>query len=318
MKALLVLLAVHSMAVPAAADQPSDSKPTINLPHNCIGNYPEAAVKADAEGTTLVTFTIAADGSVKDPKIAKSSGNADLDAASLQCVSGWQYVPAGRGGAAVEAAWQANVQWKMHGGTDYRLMAHCARFHALTAGMFSGISGLTVLTYRVMPTGLLSDIAVAKSSGDKSLDDAALTCLHDIHYNNEDLDIPQSGIPGHALIDWDSEFQRGSRPLEQPFPQGLAPPTLLPGPSCEAMDRARRPEHDGETALKFTIATDGSVRDIAVTQSSGTAALDEATKTCVAGWHFIAANTGGVPYAVKWSLRVLWRAGQPPAEMLQL
>jgi len=188
----------------------------------------------------------------------------------------------------------------------------------LTAQMFSGVSGVTVLTYRVMPNGFLSDVAVAKSSGDKSLDDAALTCLHDLHYNTQELDIPQTGIPGHALLDWQSEYRRGSLPLEQPFPQDLTPPTLLPGPPCEEMDRARQPKHDGETALKFTIATDGSVRDITVTQSSGTSALDEATKTCVAGWHFIPAHNVGVPYAVKWTFRVLWRAGQPPAGMQQL
>jgi TonB family protein len=145
-----------------------------------------------------------------------------------------------------------------------------------------------------------------------------VACLHEAHYNNTELDIPESGIPGHALMDWESEFLRGSLPLDQPFPPRITPPTLLPGSRCEEMERARAPNHDGETALKFTIATDGSVRDIAVMQSSGTAKLDEATKICVAGWHFIPAHDGGVPYAVKWTFRVLWRAGQPPAGMQDL
>jgi len=311
--ALTFLAAMASAPANAAAEQAptSDSGPRIALPHNCMSYYPEAAVRANAEGSAIVAFTIAADGSVKDPKITKSSGNTDLDAASLQCVSGWQYTPARRGGVAVDAPWQAAVQWKMHGGFDYRLMAHCARFHELTAQMFFRISGVSVLTYRVMPNGMLSDIAVAQSSGDKSLDDAALTCLQEMHYDTDELDIPAAGIPGHALIDWRSEYLRGV-PLVPPFPPGLTPPILLPGRPCEDMAHAKGPIHDGETALEFTIATDGSVRDVIVTQSSGTPALDEVTKTCIAGWRFTPASDGAVPYAVKWTFKVIWRAGRPP------
>jgi len=304
-------LVIAAAVSPASAEQAPDSAPKIALPHNCVNYYPEAAVRANAEGTAIVAFTIGADGFVKEPKIEKSSGNADLDAASLQCVAGWQYIPARRGGAAVDAPWKTMVQWKMHGGVDYRLMAHCARFHELTGKMFSGISGVTVLTYRVMPNGMLDDIAVAQSSGDKGLDDATQNCLREMRYNAQELDIPTTGIPGHAVMDWQSEYRRGV-PLAPPFPPGLTPPVPLASGPCEDMVRAKEPTRDGETALEFTVATDGSVRDVTVTRSSGTPALDEATKTCVAGWRFDPASDGDVPYAVKWTFSVLWRAGQPP------
>ena len=93
-------LVIAAAVSPASAEQAPDSEPKIALPHNCVNYYPEAAVRANAEGTAIVAFTIGADGFVKEPKIEKSSGNADLDAASLQCVTGWQYIPARRGGAA--------------------------------------------------------------------------------------------------------------------------------------------------------------------------------------------------------------------------
>jgi periplasmic protein TonB len=315
----LVFLLLAVTAAPAAADQApvADSGPKIALPHNCISYYPEAALRADAEGTAVVAFSITAGGLVKASKIAKSSGNADLDAASLQCVSGWQYVPAKRGGVAVEAPWQAAVQWKLHGGSDYRMMAHCASFHALTAAMFTGIPGVTVLTYRVMPNGTLSDLAVSRSSGDKSLDDAALSCLRGMRYNAEELDIPAEGIPGHALMDWQSEYRRGV-PLAPPYPPGLTPPILLPGKPCEAMAHVKGPAHDGVTAVDFTVATDGSVHDVTLAQSSGNPALDKAMTTCAAGWYFSPANDGGVPYAIKWGFKMEWRAGQPPADVNKL
>jgi TonB family protein len=310
--ALAVLAALA--ARPAAADQApaSDTEPSPASPHNCITYYPEAAVKAGAEGVATVAFTIAADGSVKDARIDKSSGNADLDAASLACTSQWRYTPARHGGVAVDAPWKANVQWKMHGGTDYRMMAHCARFHALTAQMLSGISGVTALTYRVMPNGTLGDIAVAQSSGDKSLDDAALSCLHDMHYNTENLDIAAEGIPGHALMDWRSEYLRGV-PLTPPYPPDLTPPVPLAGKPCDKMTAATRGAiHDGETVVEFTIATDGSVRDVELTHASGNSALDDATKDCVAADRFMPANDKGVPYAVKWWVKVEWHAGRGP------
>ena len=86
-------------------------------PHNsCPARryYPPAAIRLNAQGTTLVSFQVATDGSVHDPKVAQSSGSTDLDQASIDCVSQWRYSVATRQGQPVEFEWRAKFNWRLH------------------------------------------------------------------------------------------------------------------------------------------------------------------------------------------------------------
>jgi len=307
--ALAFLAAMVSSQAAAEQAPAPDLRPSGNVPHNCVTYYPEAAVRANAEGTTIMAFTVTSDGSVKDMVIDKSSGNADLDAATIRCVAQWHYMPAKRDGVAIETPWKAAIQWKLRGGSDYRLAARCAHYHALTAQMVTGIDGTTALTFRAMPDGTLSNVAVARSSGDASLDDAALRCLRDQHYTAAELDIPADGIPGHALMDWRSQYQR-SIPLVPPFPPNLMQPAAIPHKPCTKQNLpAPPPSSQGKTKLQFTIATDGSVQDVSLKESSGSTPLDNAATACVATWRYMPAMDDGVPLAVQWTVEVDWRQG---------
>ncbi|MEI9932323.1 MAG: energy transducer TonB [Rhizomicrobium sp.] len=71
-------------------------------------------------GITLLGFTISADGTVKDAKVLKSSGNNELDNASLKCASSWLYKPATEDGVPVQTPWQANVSWRIPDSPEVR------------------------------------------------------------------------------------------------------------------------------------------------------------------------------------------------------
>jgi protein TonB len=102
-------------APPPVVHQAVSTPVSIGRPHVCGGNfYPETSVRLNEEGTAMVSFKVTPDGSVTDASIAKSTGFPRLDEATISCVGHWKYKPATQDGNAVEMAWQANVQWKLH------------------------------------------------------------------------------------------------------------------------------------------------------------------------------------------------------------
>lgn len=161
----------------------------VGRPHECSGFYPPEAIAAHAEGSAVLEFTVATDGSTKDVKIRSSSGNADLDAASLACVATWRYRPATRDGAPIEAPWQAKVMWAIPtdaspppvpGRTSYTVPpteldpSHdCSAYYPAGA---NGASGDVGVSFLVDARGALWDLKVTRSSGNADLDRAAVAC----------------------------------------------------------------------------------------------------------------------------------------------
>jgi TonB family protein len=75
--------------------------------------YPASAIAANIEGKVQLSFRIKTNGSVAHVVIVKSSGNADLDSASIRCVKTWHYRPATRNGKKVEVPWQVMVGFRI-------------------------------------------------------------------------------------------------------------------------------------------------------------------------------------------------------------
>jgi TonB family protein len=174
---------------------------SIGHPHTCSMNYPIAAVQAHAEGTTTLSFTITTEGTVKGIKVAKSSNNKDLDDAAVQCVANWVYQPATKNGKPTETPWQANVIWKIPENPEIRRAAQCLRYRGDLSPIPPGV-GMTSVTFRVMPDGAMKDAAIARSSGNKSLDDVAVRCITAGHFDTSLITLPSDGVPGHADLDW--------------------------------------------------------------------------------------------------------------------
>ena len=111
--ALAVLAALAASSAQALAEAPVQSPPPAKS-HSCLDYYPEAAKNAGIEGITTLAFTVTEQGTVADLRIAKSSGNADLDNAAVTCASLWHYKPARKDSKPVATPWQAAVEWKLH------------------------------------------------------------------------------------------------------------------------------------------------------------------------------------------------------------
>ena len=109
--ALAVLAALA--AGHALADAPVQGPPPAKG-SGCLENYPEAAKAAGIEGKTTLAFTVTEQGTVADVKVAKSSGNADLDNATAACATRWHYKPARQDSKPVATPWSATVEWKLH------------------------------------------------------------------------------------------------------------------------------------------------------------------------------------------------------------
>lgn len=82
----------------SASDTPAhvdSSQPNLQPP------YPDAAKAAGEQGSVLIDLFVRADGHATKFRVAQSSGFGDLDAAAVQSVLNWKFVPATHDGQAV-------------------------------------------------------------------------------------------------------------------------------------------------------------------------------------------------------------------------
>jgi protein TonB len=87
--------------------------PALSKPENCRDDYPFFARVFEREGTTELAFTVSVDGTVRDIKVAKSSGHGTLDDAAKECVARWHYRPAVKDGQLVDAPMTVKVAWNL-------------------------------------------------------------------------------------------------------------------------------------------------------------------------------------------------------------
>jgi TonB family protein len=74
--------------------------------------FPRAAIRRGVNTSTDVSYRVAADGSVKNAAVLRSSDGADLDQAALDCVATWRFFPTYEGGTPVERDGSAEIYWR--------------------------------------------------------------------------------------------------------------------------------------------------------------------------------------------------------------
>jgi TonB family protein len=285
---------VISATVPAKSGLVS-----IGRPHVCTDSYPPAAVKDHAEGMTTLAFTITTTGTVKDIKVAKSSGNIALDDASVQCASHWLYKPAAKDSQPVDMPWEANVVWKIGETPAVRIARHCLNFRESQEELPKTI-GITTLSFRIQPDGSITDAAVTHSSGDASLDHAAVVCVLSNHYDTSIMTLPAGGVPGHVDLEWGAALTLPSSDFVRPKPLNSHMCSLGVG----FMPKKARP---AATILNYIIGVDGNVSDVHVAQTGGNDAFDNEAAICAAKWRYEPATQSGHPVVVKWAAEVEWQ-----------
>ncbi|HTT97121.1 MAG TPA: TonB family protein [Rhizomicrobium sp.] len=267
---------------------------SVGRPHSCESYYPKAAIDAHAQGTTLMSFRVTADGSTKDVTVTKSSGNADLDAAAQTCVAQWKYRPAMSNGAPVEMPWQANVLWSLAGGPRpydtppvRQESASCAAFY--TPEMVKERPVRSRLFQVTIGTdGLVSNV-VAPVPADALLDDVSTACIKSWHFVPALKDGAPVQVTILQLLNWSMQGL-----LLPKAPRGCA---KFAGPSAAAPSGI-----EGITGVHFRVTTDGRAEDVALDRSSTSDALDQAALACAATWRFdtqgLALPPGGYPQHV--------------------
>jgi len=287
------------------------------LPGHVCRNYPHGALWDEAQGSARVSFRIAADGTVKDAAITKSTGNNDLDQAALACVAAWKYKPATRDGVAVDWSWEANVNWSLGSASAPPPPGPCARYATVTPEMLSGIRGETNIAFRIMPDGTAAEPEVSRSSGNDTLDQAALACIGKMHFDTSHAAISSKGLAQRVSIDWHADLPRTAPAKKEQrvetapapdVPAGTTPPVASQLVLCAKQSDPAVPS-PGPTEVSFTVGIDGSVKDLSVSKSSGSQKLDNAASSCIGGWKYTPASKDGHPVEVHWSERINWQRG---------
>ena len=116
--ASLLLAATLAVTLPACAPQhlapaPQPSASDAERKGCARPVYPERARAEKRAGTTTISFLIGADGYVKQSRLAKSSGSADLDEAARSALSLCRFRPAIKDRQAVEAWTAVQYVWSL-------------------------------------------------------------------------------------------------------------------------------------------------------------------------------------------------------------
>lgn len=167
--------------------------------------------------------------------------------------------------------------------------------------------------------GAVVKASTVTSSGDPAFDQKAVQCLQDL---------PQTfttKIVGDLAMYVPLTSNNGAVvPLSDPSQTAVsmrpqhAPPSFNPGRpvhQCSAFypPLAMRLDMEGDVTLRFTIATDGSVKDVSIEKSSGHDELDQAAVQCVAQWRYKPAMQNGAPVEVSWQTIIRFRLDNGPS-----
>lgn len=101
---------------PQRAEKPAESTPPSYL-KKPQPLFPMGARRRGEYGTVIVRVLVTRDGFPARMNIEKSSGSSALDAAALEAVKGSRFVPARKGGQAVEDWVDVPIEFKLEGGS---------------------------------------------------------------------------------------------------------------------------------------------------------------------------------------------------------
>jgi protein TonB len=105
-----------AIPAPAATPAPAARTPVYAdaIPTDSPKPYIPDALRSEAlDATTIAEFTVGADGMPTTVRLAKSSGNSDLDAIALEAARRWRFRPATRDGQPVESLVRLHIEFEV-------------------------------------------------------------------------------------------------------------------------------------------------------------------------------------------------------------
>jgi TonB family protein len=98
------LLGTGKQRMPDAAPVPLDS--------NAQPRYPDGALRSRKGGTVLLSVEVGEDGVPTEIKVAKPSGNPELDQAATEAAQGWRFRPGTHNGKAISQEVHVPVEFE--------------------------------------------------------------------------------------------------------------------------------------------------------------------------------------------------------------
>jgi TonB family protein len=122
---------------------------------------------------------VARDGTLSWPRIVGSSGNTELDQASLTCATATYIMPIEIKGKAIAADWRIRIHWSLTDNSlampDYVLGGHCPGYPPISQR--NNEEGTAVFRYRIGTDGMVSGVTITRSTGSARLDAASIACV---------------------------------------------------------------------------------------------------------------------------------------------
>ena len=208
MKYAFALLLLFPSVAWAQSPPAQPASPDAKVKYGSECPYPEAARRAGVQGETGVTFQVADDGAIKDVTLAVSSGNNDLDEATIRCVGNWR-VSQERQAPELGKMPRAMISWTIPASAPQSAMGRlmpgwphsCAAYNP-PEEFRAGIGGVTTVSFDIKTNGNVSNVEVAQSSGNAQLDKAAVICVNFWHYIPAVRNGEPVRVPWEAKVVW--------------------------------------------------------------------------------------------------------------------
>lgn len=106
---LITFLALASLGTLAHAAE----VPAVFDFKNCKADYPKISLMNEEQGTVSMSFLVAADGTVIESKLEKSSGFKNLDRAALKSIPTCKFKPGTKDGSPAQTWTKVDYAWKL-------------------------------------------------------------------------------------------------------------------------------------------------------------------------------------------------------------
>lgn len=180
--------AAPTQASPQAPQTPTPARAPMTAPVMCDQYLPPGVGIPSPAQATLFSFRLGLDGDFHDLAVYRSSGNRDLDKAALACASTvYQTKPVTHAGNPIEINWIGAISWDRHWHTYVEpnpsgAPNNCTSVGYPSSAIRDGIQGDALVSYVIATDGSVKNLAIARSAGDRSLDQASLQCIFKHHY----------------------------------------------------------------------------------------------------------------------------------------
>jgi TonB family protein len=273
--------------------------------NNCAAAYyPASAIRAGEQGATLLNLSISKTGTVTKVEVKQSSGFADLDKAAVDCVmGGWHFHPALQKGKPLASTKKIRIVWKLmsRGNVAPHLQTpmetSCA--NDFPANKWTSYRS-TVLHFRILADGTVSQPFVAISSGDSLFDAKAMQCATRLTYTAAVINEAPADVSWNAAVDWSPRtglaytdaYKLGVFCFDRYFPAKIW-----------------NGDPANSTIISFRLVEGGVAAHEAIERSSGNPALDQAALECIRAWRSPYRANLGPSADIGEVVRIDWRNG---------